>query len=118
MSNQRFSLRDYQKEAIQNVIRARQAGHNRLLVCLPTGAGKTVTFVAMTLRRKEATLILVNTLELADQTIGAFVKFTNFLKISNLLGIFLRSPFSITMDEFTIFISLLFDTLSKFTIPE
>ena len=40
MSNQRFSLRDYQQEAIQNVIRARRAGYNRLLVCLPTGAGK------------------------------------------------------------------------------
>jgi len=42
-----------------------------------TGSGKTITFVALTLLRKEATLILVHTIELANQTIASFEKFTN-----------------------------------------
>ena len=40
----KFSLRDYQKTAIEQAMSARRAGYRRLLVCLPTGAGKTVIF--------------------------------------------------------------------------
>ena len=40
----RFSLRDYQKKAIHAVLQQRREGYRRLLVCLPTGAGKTVIF--------------------------------------------------------------------------
>jgi superfamily II DNA or RNA helicase len=42
-----------------------------------TGSGKTITFVALTMLRQEATLILVNTIELANQAKASFLKFTN-----------------------------------------
>jgi len=46
-------------------------------------SGKTITFVALTLERKEPTLILVHTIELANQTVNAFAKFTN-LKVEDI----------------------------------
>ena len=67
MSNQRFSLRDYQQEAIQNVIRARIAGYNRLLVCLPTGAGKTVIFSELCRLARKDVLVLAHREELLGQ---------------------------------------------------
>ena len=42
-----------------------------------TGSGKTVSFIKLILERKQKTLILVNTKELADQTIAAFKKYTS-----------------------------------------
>tara|TARA_B100001113_G_C21105320_1_gene620603 strand:- start:723 stop:2087 length:1365 start_codon:yes stop_codon:yes gene_type:complete len=66
------TLRGYQEDIVQSCMK-KSIG----VVEAMTGAGKTVTFVAMSLRRKEPTLILVNTLELANQTVNAFVKFTN-----------------------------------------
>ncbi|KYK22757.1 hypothetical protein AYK24_00585 [Thermoplasmatales archaeon SG8-52-4] len=43
----------------------------------PTGSGKTVMIVDYVMRRKQPTLIMVNTIELANQMIANFVKFTN-----------------------------------------
>ncbi len=43
----------------------------------PTGSGKTVMIVAHVMRRKQPTLVMVNTIELANQMIANFVKFTN-----------------------------------------
>ena len=37
-------LRPYQREAIEAVVAARKSGIRRMVVCLPTGAGKTVIF--------------------------------------------------------------------------
>ncbi|MBC7977730.1 MAG: DEAD/DEAH box helicase family protein, partial [Myxococcales bacterium] len=37
-------LRPYQRETIDAVIAARRRGVRRMVVCLPTGAGKTVIF--------------------------------------------------------------------------
>jgi superfamily II DNA or RNA helicase len=45
-----------------------------------TGSGKTFMFVDLTFRRQQQTLILVNTIELADQTVDAFCKFSNIKK--------------------------------------
>lgn len=65
-------LRDYQKDIVKacknntvGVIRAK------------TGSGKTVCFVKYVLDKKQNTLILVNTKELASQTVEAFTKFTS-----------------------------------------
>ncbi|MBK6533220.1 MAG: DEAD/DEAH box helicase family protein [Deltaproteobacteria bacterium] len=44
MSGDAPSLRPYQREAVEAVLSARRAGTRRMLVCLPTGAGKTVVF--------------------------------------------------------------------------
>lgn len=40
----RFTLRDYQRDAVDAVLAARQDGRKRVLLVLPTGAGKTVVF--------------------------------------------------------------------------
>ena len=64
---QRFSLRDYQKEAIQNVIDARLSGYNRLLVCLPTGAGKTVIFSELCRLARKDVLVIAHREELLSQ---------------------------------------------------
>ena len=40
----RFTLRDYQHDAVDAVLAARQDGRKRVLLVLPTGAGKTVVF--------------------------------------------------------------------------
>lgn len=47
------------------------------VVQAPTGSGKTVMIVAYVIRRKQPTLVMVNTIELANQMIKNFVKFTN-----------------------------------------
>jgi len=72
------TLRDYQ-QAIVDTCMTKTVG----IVEAMTGSGKTITFVALTIKRKEPTLILVHTIELANQTVSAFAKFTN-LKIEDI----------------------------------
>lgn len=67
-----LKLRDYQENSIDQLTRRHQSGANRLILCLPTGAGKTVTFAEMTRRTLETTpkarvLILVDRIELLYQ---------------------------------------------------
>jgi superfamily II DNA or RNA helicase len=68
-------LRDYQREIV-NSCKGKTVG----IVEAMTGSGKTITFVALTVERKESTLILVHTIELANQTVQAFANFTNLNK--------------------------------------
>lgn len=68
-------LRDYQQEIVDSCMAT-----NIGVVEAMTGSGKTITFVSLTLQRKEPTLILVHTIELANQTIASFEKFTNLKK--------------------------------------
>jgi hypothetical protein len=42
-----FRLRDYQQEAIQEVVKQWKAGSSMQLIMLPTGTGKTVVFAAL-----------------------------------------------------------------------
>lgn len=70
-------LRDYQLDS-QNACLSNTNG----IIEAMTGSGKTVVFVSMTLARKQPTLILVNTIELVNQTINSFVNFTNISKES------------------------------------
>lgn len=63
----RFSLRDYQKKAIQAVLQQRREGYRRLLVCLPTGAGKTVIFSELCRLAKRDVLVLAHREELLAQ---------------------------------------------------
>jgi len=73
-SNFKFKgkLRGYQEDIVTSCM-SKSIG----IVEAMTGSGKTICFVNLTLRRKEPTLILVHTLELANQTIKSFVKFSN-----------------------------------------
>ena len=63
----RFTLRPYQREAIGAVLRARRAGTRRMVVCLPTGAGKTVIFSELARLARRPVLVLAHRAELVQQ---------------------------------------------------
>lgn len=72
-------LRDYQEEACRNALEAVRAGKRGGLIVLPTGTGKTVTFVEIARRiaqerllGEKQTLLLVHRVELIDQAKKAF----------------------------------------------
>lgn len=61
------SLRPYQRAAIEAVVAARRAGVRRMVVCLPTGAGKTVVFSHLAKMAKKQVLVLAHREELLAQ---------------------------------------------------
>lgn len=67
MNVDRLILRPYQQEAIERVLAARRAGIRRLLVCLPTGAGKTVIFAELARLARRPVLVLAHRRELVQQ---------------------------------------------------
>lgn len=67
MSTQRPVLRPYQREAIDAVLAARRAGARRLVVQLPTGAGKTVIFSELARLARRPVLVLAHRSELVQQ---------------------------------------------------
>jgi superfamily II DNA or RNA helicase len=64
-----FSLRPYQQEALDSVIKFANNGVNRQLVVLPTGAGKTVIFSHLPIIKSDSLpmLVLAHRGELLDQ---------------------------------------------------
>jgi ATP-dependent helicase IRC3 len=60
-------LRPYQQEAIDAVLAARRAGTKRMVVCLPTGAGKTVIFSHLARLARKQVLVLAHREELLGQ---------------------------------------------------
>lgn len=62
-----MKLRPYQQEAIDAVLAARRCGVRRLLLALPTGAGKTVIFSELIRRAKHPVLVLAHRDELLGQ---------------------------------------------------
>lgn len=61
------ALRPYQREAIEAVLAARKQGVRRLLICLPTGAGKTVIFSHLARLARRQVLVLAHREELLEQ---------------------------------------------------
>lgn len=61
------TLRPYQREAIDAVLAARRAGVRRMVVCLPTGAGKTVIFARLARLARRGVLVLAHREELVEQ---------------------------------------------------
>jgi ATP-dependent helicase IRC3 len=61
------TLRPYQREAIDAVLAARRSGVRRLVVCLPTGAGKTVIFSHLAQLARRQVLVLAHREELLSQ---------------------------------------------------
>jgi ATP-dependent helicase IRC3 len=61
------TLRPYQREAIDAVLVARRNGLKRLVVCLPTGAGKTVIFSHLAQLARRQVLVLAHREELLSQ---------------------------------------------------
>jgi superfamily II DNA or RNA helicase len=71
-------LRPYQEDTLKNVYASMRSGHRRILIVLPTGAGKTVLFAWManqTQQNNKTVWFLVHRRELMDQTIETFEKF-------------------------------------------
>jgi superfamily II DNA or RNA helicase len=69
-----ITLRPYQGQAIDELREAFAKGHKRVVLCLPTGAGKTVVFsemVRLANERGTKTLVLTDRTELFKQTIKA-----------------------------------------------
>lgn len=60
-------LRPYQREAVEAVLAARRSGIRRMVVCLPTGAGKTVIFSHLAALAKRKVLVLAHREELLSQ---------------------------------------------------
>ncbi len=61
-------LRDYQEDIIHDTFLAWDDGHRNVLLQLPTGAGKTVTFTEIIRRANVPTVVLAHRLELVSQT--------------------------------------------------
>ncbi len=62
-----MELRPYQREAIAAVIAARRAGTRRMVLALPTGAGKTVIFSELIRQARHSALVLAHRDELLAQ---------------------------------------------------
>lgn len=60
-------LRPYQQETVDAVIEARKQGVRRMLVCLPTGSGKTVIFAHLARLARRQVLVLAHREELLAQ---------------------------------------------------
>ena len=67
MPSPRPTLRPYQTEAVAAVIAARKRGVRRMVVCLPTGAGKTVIFSELARMARRPVLVLAHRTELVEQ---------------------------------------------------
>ncbi|MEQ9318222.1 MAG: DEAD/DEAH box helicase, partial [Polyangiaceae bacterium] len=62
-----IELRPYQRQAIARVIGARKAGVKRQVICLPTGAGKTVIFSELARLANRPVLVIAHRRELVEQ---------------------------------------------------
>lgn len=62
-----LTLRPYQREAIDAVIAARRRGVRRMVVCLPTGSGKTVIFSELARLARRQVLVIAHRAELLAQ---------------------------------------------------
>ena len=70
-------LRLYQLTAIEQIRQALREGHKRILLQLPTGAGKTLTGASMlagSLAKGHRSMFVAHRLELIDQTVAAFAR--------------------------------------------
>ena len=82
-----IQLRDYQQEYIQSLRQSILSGKKRLILCAPTGAGKTVMFSFMVKNHLEKggnVLVLTHRGELLNQANGTFEK------IGPLIGMMLK----------------------------
>ena len=73
-----MELRDYQKEAVESVLKEWEAGHRHTLLVVPTGGGKTVIFSEIARREsvKGRVLILAHRDELIRQAADKLYKST------------------------------------------
>ena len=65
-------LREYQEEALQEIVKALSEGINKQLIVLPTGSGKTILMAALAKYFNKRTLILAHREELIQQAFDKF----------------------------------------------
>jgi superfamily II DNA or RNA helicase len=75
------TLRDYQKDAVNATDK-----NDNGVICMPTATGKTVVICAIICKKNVNTLILVNTLELANQFRNSITKFIDGADEIGLIG--------------------------------
>lgn len=71
----KIKLRDFQEKLVDTMM-----GKTVGVIQAKTGSGKTISLISFILKNKERTLILVNTKELASQTLDALIKHTTLSK--------------------------------------
>ena len=64
-----MNLRDYQEEAIEAILKAKERGVLSQVISLPCGCGKTICFATLAKRMNVRTLIIAHTDELITQAI-------------------------------------------------
>lgn len=77
-------LRPYQQQTLDKIIEALSSGSNKVLVNLPTGAGKTVLaaeFIRLCLQWNKRIIFCVNREELVKQTYNKFSAVTDSLSV-------------------------------------
>ena len=81
-----MNLRPYQQEAISDLRESFKNGHRRIILALPTGAGKTVVFsemVRMAADKGTRVLVLTDRIELFEQTFKAIQRHNIPIQIVN-----------------------------------
>ena len=71
------TLRAYQTESIDHVRAQLRAKHRRVLLCIPTGGGKTLTaasILASAVAKGSRVLFVAHRKELIDQTVTTFAR--------------------------------------------
>jgi ATP-dependent helicase IRC3 len=68
-----INLRDYQREAVDEVLKDYYSGNNRLLIHLPTAAGKTIVMAALAREFNKRVLVLAHREELIAQAADKFL---------------------------------------------
>jgi len=99
-----MQLRPYQLESIA-LLKEGFALHRRQILCLPTGAGKTVIFTEIALRaalKGTVTLILTDRIELLRQTLSVLLKKESPIQIliaARKIEFNIKSPITVAMVE-------------------
>ena len=73
-----INLREYQNNAVSKMRKSISEGKRRLILCAPTGAGKTIIFCYMAsqaMRKSKKVLIVTDRIELLKQAGGSLEKF-------------------------------------------
>ena len=81
-----MNLRPYQQNAISDLRESFKNGHRRIILALPTGAGKTVVFsemVRMAANKGTRVLVLTDRIELFEQTFKAIQRHNIPIQIVN-----------------------------------
>src|SRR5438270_14003428 len=70
-----YNLRDYQQQAVHNVVKFFQKRHEPAVVVLPTGAGKSLVIAELARVAKGRVLALAHVKELVEQNHEKYVSY-------------------------------------------